>query len=75
MGEVTVRRLRRIGITKRLRNPILAGNYGRMGTAMRARPWVQLCTSVLAGGGLAVFAFGLAGGIAQAAPAPAPDYH
>jgi hypothetical protein len=46
-----------------------------MGTAMRARPWVRLCTSVLAGGGLAVFAFGLAGGIAQAAPAPAPDYH
>ena len=46
-----------------------------MGTALRARPWVRLCTSVLAGGGLAVFAFGLAGGIAQAAPARAPDYH
>src|SRR5271155_4961650 len=71
----TLRRLRRIGIAKRLRNPILAGNYGRMGTATRARPWVRLCTSVLAGGGLVLFAFGLGGGMAQAAPAPAPDYH
>ena len=71
----TLRRLRRIGITKRLRNPTLKGNYGRMGTAMRARPGVRLGTSVLAGGGLALFAFGLAGGIAQAAPAPAPHSH
>ena len=30
---------------------------------------------MLAGGGLALFAVGLADGIAQAAPAPAPDYH
>ena len=45
---------------------------------MRRRGWVRLCTRVLAGGGLAVSAFGLAGGPdpwAQAAPAPMPDNH
>jgi hypothetical protein len=35
-----------------------------MGTVLQARPWVRLYTSVLAGAGLAVFGFGLAGGIA-----------
>ncbi|MFZ1175603.1 MAG: hypothetical protein WAO15_04890, partial [Mycobacterium sp.] len=47
-------------------------------TVKQTRPWVRLCTSVLAGGGLALSAFGLAGGPtpwAQAAPAPAPGYH
>src|SRR5262249_38672375 len=38
----------------------------------QTRPWVRLDTSVLAAGGLALSAFGLAGGIARAAPAPAP---
>jgi hypothetical protein len=32
-------------------------------------------TSALVAGGMALSAFGLAGGIAEAAPAPAPTYH
>jgi hypothetical protein len=46
-----------------------------MGTVKHTRPRVRLCTSVLAGAGLGVFALGLAGGIAQASPAPAPNSH
>ena len=44
-------------------------------TVKQTRPCVRLCTSVLAGGGLALSAFGLSGGVAQAAPAPAPGSH
>jgi hypothetical protein len=46
-----------------------------MTTVKRTRPWVRLCTGVLAAGGLALSAFGWAGSIAQAAPVPAPRYH
>ncbi|HEY1440249.1 MAG TPA: hypothetical protein VGF65_05320 [Mycobacterium sp.] len=46
-----------------------------MTTVKRTRPCVRLCTGVLAAGGLALSAFGLAGSIAQAAPVPAPRYH
>jgi hypothetical protein len=46
-----------------------------MNAVKQTRPWVRLPTSVLAAGGFALSAFGLAGGIAQAAPAPAPSYH
>jgi hypothetical protein len=46
-----------------------------MTTVKHTRPWVRLCTGVLAGGGLAFSAFGLAGGIAEATPAPVPSYH
>ena len=46
-----------------------------MNTAMRERPWLRVCTGVLAAGGIAVSALGLATGVAQAAPAPAPTYH
>lgn len=44
----------------------------------QSRPWVRLYASVLAGGGLALSAFGLTGGpapLAQAAPIPAPSNH
>jgi hypothetical protein len=41
----------------------------------QTRPWVRLGTSALAGAGLALSAFGLAGGIVQAAPVPLPNYH
>ena len=44
-----------------------------MNTAMRERPWLRLCTGVLAAGGVAVSALGLATGVAQAAPAPVTD--
>jgi hypothetical protein len=46
-----------------------------MTTDKKARPWLRLCTGVLAGGGVALSTLGLASGIAQAAPAPAPMYH
>jgi hypothetical protein len=42
-----------------------------MNTVKQARPWVRLCTSVLAGSGLALSAVGLA----QAAPGPMPGNH
>ncbi len=51
------------------------GNSCEMATVKQNRPWVRRSTSVLVGGGLALSACGLAGGIAQAAPAPAPSYH
>jgi hypothetical protein len=45
-------------------------------TTMQARPWLRLCTGVLAAGGLAVSALGLASGTAEAVPSPAPmDHH
>ena len=37
-------------------------------TAKRTTPWVRLCAGVLAAGAPALSAFGLAGGLAQAAP-------
>jgi hypothetical protein len=43
--------------------------------AKQTRPWIRLCTSVLAGGGLALSALGLAAGPAQATPSPVPTYH
>src|ERR1700757_5550147 len=46
-----------------------------MKTEKQTRPWVRQCTAVLAGGGLALSAFGLGIGTAQAVPAPAPTYH
>ena len=49
-----------------------------MVTAKRTKPWVRLYTGVLASGGLALSAFGMAGGPdirAEAAPVPAPSYH
>jgi hypothetical protein len=46
-----------------------------MTTEQQTRPWIRLSTAVLAGAGLALSAFGLAVGTAQAAPAPAPTYH
>jgi hypothetical protein len=46
-----------------------------MNTHKHARPWLRLRTSVLAGGGVALSTLGLASGIAQATPAPAPVYH
>jgi hypothetical protein len=46
-----------------------------MKTEQQTRPWIRLCTAVLAGGGLALSAFGLGVGTAQAVPAPAPTYH
>jgi hypothetical protein len=46
-----------------------------MNTAMRERPWLRVCTGVLAAGGIAVSSLGSATGVAQAAPAPAPTYH
>jgi hypothetical protein len=44
----------------------------------QTRRWARRSTSALVGGGLALSAFGLAGGPdpwAAAAPAPAPSYH
>lgn len=46
-----------------------------MNTEKQTRPWVRLCTGVLAAGGLGLSALGLASGTAQAAPPPAPTYH
>ena len=46
-----------------------------MNTDTQSRPWLHLCASVLAGGGLALSALGLASGTAQATPVPAPTYH
>ncbi|MBW0018377.1 MAG: hypothetical protein JO236_12650 [Mycobacterium sp.] len=47
-----------------------------MDAVKRTRPWVRLCTSVLAGGGLALSAFGLVDGSDSRAQAtPAPSYH
>ena len=42
-------------------------------TVKQTSPWVRLCAGVLASGGLAVTGLGLAGGIAQGAPPPAPS--
>jgi hypothetical protein len=40
------------------------------------KPWIKLCTTVLAAGGLSLATLGLASGTAQAAPPPAPmDHH
>src|SRR5947209_7389341 len=41
-----------------------------MDPVKQTRPWVRLGAGALAAGGLALSVFGLAGGIAQAAPAP-----
>ncbi|MBV8346482.1 MAG: hypothetical protein JOZ49_02790 [Mycolicibacterium sp.] len=46
-----------------------------MNTEKLTRPWLRLCGSVLTAGGLALPALGLASGIAQAAPPPAPTDH
>jgi hypothetical protein len=46
-----------------------------MNTIKRTRPWLRLCTSVVAAGGLASSALGLASGTAQAAPSPTPMFH
>jgi hypothetical protein len=46
-----------------------------MSTKKKTRPWLRLCTSALAAGGLAVSALGLVSGAAEAAPLPAPTYH
>lgn len=46
-----------------------------MSTNARIRPWLRLCTGVLAAGGAAVSLLGLASGTAQAAPPPAPLFH
>ena len=56
-------------------HPGLRGTPKPMSTVKQTRPWIRLCTSVLAGGGLALSAFGLAAGPAQAVPGPAPTYH
>jgi hypothetical protein len=54
---------------------ILKGNPYDMNTAKLTRPCLRLCTGLLAAGGLALSAFGLASGTAQAVPSPAPTYH
>jgi hypothetical protein len=47
-----------------------------MTTAKQTRPWLRLCTGVLAAGGVAASTLGVAAGVAQAAPsAPVPTYH
>jgi len=54
------------------------GNSWEMATVKHTRPWVRRSTRLLVGGGLALSAFGLAGGSdpwAQADPAPPPGYH
>ena len=51
------------------------GTLRVMNTEKLTRPWLRLSTSVLAAGGLALSALGLASGMAQAAPPPAPAYH
>jgi hypothetical protein len=55
--------------------PVLKGNPLDMNTEKLTRPCLGLCASVLAAGGLALSALGLASGIAQAAPPSAPTYH
>jgi hypothetical protein len=54
---------------------VLKGKPSVMNTEQLTRPWLRLCTTVLAAGGLGLSALGLATGIAQAAPAPAPAFH
>jgi hypothetical protein len=39
-------------------------------TAKQTGPWVRLCATALAGGGLALSGLGLAGGVGQAVPGP-----
>ena len=46
-----------------------------MNTEMKTRPWLRLCTTALAAGGLALSTLGLASGTAQATPLPAPTDH
>lgn len=46
-----------------------------MATVERARPWVRRVTGILMGCGLALPGAGPAGGLAHAAPAPAPTSH
>jgi hypothetical protein len=46
-----------------------------MNTTNMQKPWLRLCTGVLAAGGVALSTLGLAAGTAQAAPPPAPMYH
>jgi hypothetical protein len=46
-----------------------------MSTVKTTKPWLSLCTSALAAGGLAASVLGLTSATAQAAPNPAPTYH
>jgi hypothetical protein len=41
----------------------------------QTRPWLRLCTGVLAAGGVAASTLGLTAGTAQAAPYPVPTKH
>lgn len=46
-----------------------------MGAVEQTRPWQWWPTQLLVGVGLALWVFGLTGGIAHAAPAPSPNTH
>ncbi len=54
--------------------PFLTGILRIMNTVKLTR-WLRLCASVLAAGGLALSALGLASATAQAAPSPVATYH
>jgi hypothetical protein len=53
----------------------LRGTLRVMNTVKTTKPWLRLCTSALAAGGLAASVLGLTSATAQAAPIPAPTYH
>jgi hypothetical protein len=46
-----------------------------MNTEKQTRPWLRVCTGVLAAAGLGLSALGQASGTAQATPVPAPAFH